>query len=77
MRHADTWRVGEVLLWSRGEQLTAARAVQLWMGSPTHRRILLSRRYRDIGAGPVPGAPLGDPALEPATTLTVVLGRRG
>jgi uncharacterized protein YkwD len=77
MRGADAWRVGEVLAWSRGgETLTAAATVQLWVGSPKHRRILLSPRYRDAGAGPVPGAPLGDPAVQPATTVTVVLGRR-
>lgn len=76
MRHADSWRIGEVLLWSRGERLTAARAVELWLGSPSHRRVLLSTRYRDLGAAPVPGAPLGDPGVQPATTVTVVFGRR-
>jgi uncharacterized protein YkwD len=76
MRSADSWRVGEVLAWSRGGTLTAAAAVQMWRGSPKHRRILLSPRYRDAGAGPVAGAPLGDPAVQPATTVTVVLGRR-
>ena len=76
MRHADSWRLGEVLLWSRGALLTAARAVKLWFESPSHRRILLSPRYRDVGAGLAPGAPLGDPALTPATTLTVDVGRR-
>jgi uncharacterized protein YkwD len=75
-RHADAWRIGEVLAWSRGETLTAAAVVDLWLGSPPHRRILLSRRYRDVGAGPVAGAPLGDPAVQPATTITVVFGRR-
>jgi uncharacterized protein YkwD len=77
MRQADSWRIGEVLAWSRGERLTAAGAVELWLGSPPHRRILLSRRYRDVGAGPVGGAPVGDPGVEPATTITVVFGRRG
>jgi uncharacterized protein YkwD len=76
MRRADAWRIGEVLAWSRGEPLTAAAVVDLWLGSPPHRRILLSRRYRDVGAGPVAGAPLGDPAIQPATTITVVFGRR-
>ena len=77
MRHAGSWRVGEILLWSRGEPLTAARAVDMWLESPSHRRILLSPRYRDVGAGPVDGAPVGDPAVGPATTVTVVFGRRG
>jgi uncharacterized protein YkwD len=76
MRHADSWRIGEVLAWSRGETLTAAAVVDLWLGSPSHRRILLSRRYRDVGAGPVDGAPMGDPGILPATTVTVVFGVR-
>jgi uncharacterized protein YkwD len=76
MRHAGSWRIGEVLLWSRGEPLTAARAVEMWLESPSHRRVLLSPHYRDVGAGPVPGAPVGDPGVQPATTVTVVLGRR-
>jgi uncharacterized protein YkwD len=76
IRHAHSWRVGEVLLWTRGEPLTAARAVQLWLESPSHRRILLSPRYRDVGAGPVDGAPAGDPGVGPATTVSVMLGRR-
>ena len=76
MRHSDTWRIGEVLLWSRGESLTAAHAVELWLESPSHRHVLLSPRYRDVGAGPVPGAPVGEPDDRPATTVTVVFGRR-
>ena len=76
MRHADSWRVGEILLWSTGAPLTAARAIGMWMESPSHRRILLSPRYRDVGAGVVPGAPLGDPAAESAATITVDFGRR-
>jgi uncharacterized protein YkwD len=76
MRGADSWRVGEVLVWARGEPLTAARAVELWLGSPGHRRILLSPRFRDVGAGPVAGAPVGDRDARPATTITVVFGRR-
>jgi uncharacterized protein YkwD len=76
MDGADSWRVGEILLWTRGEPLTAERAVELWLGSPSHRRILLSRRYREVGAGPATGAPLGDPSVKPATTVTVLFGRR-
>jgi uncharacterized protein YkwD len=76
MRRTDVWQIGEVLLWSRGDRLTAARAVELWLESPPHRHVLLSKRYRDVGAGPVTGAPMGDPALEPAATVTVVFGRR-
>jgi uncharacterized protein YkwD len=76
MQHAESWRVGEILLWSRGTPLTAERAVEMWLDSPSHRRIVLSPRYRDVGAGLAPGAPLGDPSLTSATTVTVNFGRR-
>jgi uncharacterized protein YkwD len=76
LRHAESWRIGEILLWSRGEPLTAAHAIDMWLASPSHKHVLLSPRYRDVGAGPVPGAPVGDPAKQPATTITVVFGRR-
>lgn len=76
LRGAERWRIGEVLIWTRGTPLTAAAAVQAWLGSPAHRRVLLQSRYEDVGAGIVPGAPLGDPATQPATTISVSLGRR-
>jgi uncharacterized protein YkwD len=43
------WSVGENLLWSTGDDLAAARAVQLWLRSPAHRRNLLSPRWREVG----------------------------
>jgi len=77
LRNAERWRIGEVLIWRRGgTPLTAAAAVTAWLGSPSHRQILLSPRYRDVGAGVVAGAPFGDPARAPAATFTVVFGRR-
>jgi len=76
VRDSESWRVGEILLWSRGAPLSAARAVQMWLESPGHRRILLSPRFRDVGAGPAPGAPFGRPGLDGATTVTVMFGRR-
>ena len=76
LRGMERWAIGEVLIWNRGSPVTAAAAVAAWLASPDHRRILLRRRYEDVGAGIVPGAPLGDPALQPATTIAVSLGRR-
>jgi uncharacterized protein YkwD len=76
LRHAAAWRLGEIQIWSRGAPLTAAMAVDAWLGSPGHRRVLLGRAYRDAGVGVVDGAPLGDPAVTPAATIVVTLGRR-
>ena len=43
-----TWSVGENLLWSSGN-LTAAAALKLWMGSPGHRKNILTAQWREIG----------------------------
>ena len=51
------WRVGENLLWSTGE-LTPEAALRLWLASPPHRKVLLTRSWRELGIGVVhaPGA---------------------
>ena len=43
-----SWSVGENLLWSSGT-LSALAAVKLWMGSPGHRKNILTARWREIG----------------------------
>ncbi len=47
-----TWHVGENLLWSSPD-IDAQRAVQLWLDSPPHRKILLHRDFQDIGLAAV------------------------
>ena len=47
-----TWRAGENLLWASPE-VDADRAVQMWIDSPAHKRILLTRGYREIGLSAV------------------------
>ena len=76
MDHAERWRIGEVLIWTRGAKLTAAAAVQAWLGSPGHRAVILRAGYRDAGVGIAGGAPQGSPDARPATTIAVVTGRR-
>ena len=57
-RGYGSWSVGENLLWST-TGLDAARALELWMASPTHRKNILTARWREIGlsAITVTGAP--------------------
>jgi len=55
------WAAGEVLAWWAGEGRTAAATVDAWMRSPSHRRVLLGRAYREIGVGIAPGTPIGGP----------------
>ena len=42
------WSVGENLLWSSPD-VDGAGAIQMWVNSPEHRKILLSSRWREIG----------------------------
>jgi uncharacterized protein YkwD len=44
--------VGETILWN-SQDLTAEEALDLWLGSSSHRSILLSRAYATIGIGAV------------------------
>jgi hypothetical protein len=44
------WAVGENLLWST-EEVDAARALDMWLRSPAHRRNILTPRWREFGLG--------------------------
>ncbi len=69
-------RVGEMLLW-RSPDVTAEQALQMWLGSPTHRALLLDRQFAEIGLSAIhvldaPGS-FGGRAV---TILVADLGRR-
>jgi uncharacterized protein YkwD len=46
------WSVGENLLWSSPD-VDAAGAIQMWLNSPAHRKIMLTARWREIGLSAV------------------------
>ena len=46
------WKAGENLLWA-SPGFTPANAVQQWLDSPTHRRVLLTKSWRELGIGVV------------------------
>jgi uncharacterized protein YkwD len=46
------WSVGENLLWSSPD-VTASGALDMWLNSPEHRKILLTGRWREIGLAAV------------------------
>jgi uncharacterized protein YkwD len=52
-------RVGENIGWGSGSAATPAAIVKAWMNSPPHRRILLTRAFREGGVGIAHGAPQG------------------
>jgi uncharacterized protein YkwD len=53
------WAAGEVLAWGAAELSTPTATVAAWMRSPGHRRVLLRRRYRDVGVGIARPTPFG------------------
>jgi len=58
---------GEVLAWGEGRYASPRAAVRSWLHSPPHRRVLLTRRYRDIGVGVALGNPFGGSTSGSAT----------
>jgi uncharacterized protein YkwD len=58
MGHKHYWSVGENLLWSSPD-VDAARALDMWLKSPEHRKNMLTARWREVGlsAVHVPSAP--------------------
>jgi uncharacterized protein YkwD len=49
---AHRWSAGENLAWST-PSVTAQQAVEMWLASPEHRRILLSKSWRQVGLGAI------------------------
>ncbi|MGZ4358853.1 MAG: CAP domain-containing protein [Gaiellaceae bacterium] len=72
----SVWRVGETLFWAT-PNATARQLVDAWLASPSHRAIVLSPTFRQIGLGIVhaasaPGAFSG----RPVTIVTADYGLR-
>jgi uncharacterized protein YkwD len=70
--HRGRWWVGENLAWGRGPDAAPDAIVRAWLRSSTHRRVLLSRRYRRVGIGMARGTPAG--AERPGVTYTADFG---
>ena len=64
-------QVGENIYTGAGTNVTPRLAVRYWMGSPDHRRNLLTKGYRDAGLGIAIGSPLGK---GPGATYTNTFG---
>jgi uncharacterized protein YkwD len=47
---ARRWRAGENLAWATPD-VSAQQAVEMWLESPEHRRILLGTTWRQVGLG--------------------------
>jgi uncharacterized protein YkwD len=53
----DGHAAGETLAWGCASLCVPRAIVDGWLGSPAHRDILLSRRYKRVGVGLAVGAP--------------------
>jgi uncharacterized protein YkwD len=76
LRGAGSWRAGENIAWGSGWRSTPRSVTRAWMGSRGHRANILSPRFRDIGIGVAPGAPLGGVSGPAATYVTDFGSRR-
>jgi uncharacterized protein YkwD len=59
-------QAGEILAYTNGWKVAPKPALRIWLRSPGHRSLLLSRSFRYAGAGPARGY------LNGATTIWVV-----
>jgi uncharacterized protein YkwD len=75
LRGARAWAYGENLAWGGGTRATPAAIVAAWMASPPHRANILSARWRNIGIGIAPGAPVAGVAA--AASYVTHFGWRG
>src|SRR3954452_2966821 len=74
---ARGWALGENLAWGAGALATPRQTVRAWMPSAGHRHNILTGRFREIGIGIAPGAPVRLPDGMPAATYTTDFGARG
>ncbi len=69
----DLWSVGEVIAWGKGTRGTPASVFKAWMNSSSHRQVILTARWRDVGLGCARGTFKG---LSGVVMYTVDFGRR-
>ena len=76
IRAGRPWSVGETLACGTGRLATAASVVRAWLRSPGHRRVLLSRRFREVGIGVAAGLPIRGVRNPAGATFVGELGVR-
>ena len=69
----SAWAVGEVIAWGSGARGTPRAIFKAWMNSSGHRKIILTRRWRDVGVGCSRGTLKG---IGDVCMWTVDFGRR-
>jgi len=67
LRSVGRWTIGENIAWGGGRRSSPRMNVRAWMESPSHRRNVLARRFRELGVGVVSGAPVSRHVSQAAT----------
>ncbi|HEX6714769.1 MAG TPA: CAP domain-containing protein, partial [Thermoleophilaceae bacterium] len=57
LKRFGSWHIGENLGWGWGRGATPRAMMRAWMRSPSHRRNILGRRFRDAGVAVAFGSP--------------------
>ncbi len=71
------WQVGENIAWGTAAFASPQATVRAWMKSPSHRRLILTKAFRDVGIGRAVGSfAAGDTVLQDVTYFTLDLGVR-
>lgn len=77
LRANQAQHAGENLGWGRGTSATPAVIVAGWIASPSHRRILRGRAFREVGVGVAAGAPQPTAGERGSATYTLDTGASG
>jgi uncharacterized protein YkwD len=67
------WTVGEVIAWGQSSRGAPRAIFKAWMHSRSHRKVILDRRWRDVGVGCSRGNYRG---ISGVIMYTVDFGRR-
>ena len=77
LRANHAGHAGEALAWGSGTSATPAAIVAEWIASPSHRRIMLGRDFREVGVGVAAGAPQPTTGGRRSATYTLNTGAVG
>ena len=67
------WAVGEVIAWGMSARGTPQAVFKAWMHSSSHRQVILTSRWRDVGIGCARGSFQG---MSGVLMYTIDFGRR-
>lgn len=70
------WKVGETIYWGSGLYASPVNVVDQWMRSSTHRAVILTKVFRNVGIGAVKCEEGYKSCDEDAWFYTLDLGRR-